>query len=72
MCPAYLTHNINLGYDLANGTFIIEHYLLFDSVQEKIFLEDMIKTTPTEGTFDLPTPSTAINIKLYPDFYVND
>ena len=36
--PAYLTHNINLNANLANGTLVREHSLAFDSIDEKIFL----------------------------------
>jgi hypothetical protein len=34
MCPAYLTHNINLSNDLANGTKISEHLLAFETEEE--------------------------------------
>ena len=36
--PAYLTHNINLNANLANGTLVREHSLGFDSIDENIFL----------------------------------
>ena len=49
MCPAYLTHSINLPVDLANGTSIRgEHLLEFNYVEEKVSLEDMIETCQSE------------------------
>jgi len=71
-CPAYLTHNVNLNAGLANGTSVKEHSLAFDSVEEKIYLEDMINTTPIRGTIDFQMPPTAINVELYPDYYGDD
>jgi len=35
MCPVYLTHNINIDANLANGTPIKEHSLAFNSIEEK-------------------------------------
>jgi hypothetical protein len=68
MCPAYLTYNINLSNDLANGTLVREHSLAFDTIEEKLFLDHMIATTPPGEIIDLPQPPTAINVELYPDF----
>ena len=69
MCPVYLTDNINIITDLANDTSVREHSLAFNSVEEIIFLEDMIETKPIGGTIDLPTPPTSINFELYPNCY---
>jgi hypothetical protein len=68
MCPAYLTYNINLSNDLANGTLVREHFLAFDTIEEKLFLDSMIATTPPGETITLPHPPTAINVELYADF----
>ena len=46
MCLACLTHDINIDAKLASGISIIEHSLVFDSVEGKLFLVDMIKTCP--------------------------
>ena len=48
MCPAELTHNINPHVDFANDTSIREHELTFNSVEEQVFLEDMIKKRQSE------------------------
>ena len=69
MCPAYLTHNVNLDAKLANGTSIREHSLAFDSKEDKILLDRLVRTTPVGGTIDLPSPPTAINVEIYPDFH---
>jgi len=37
-CPAYLTHNINLNANLANGTLVREHSFAFNFFNEKTFL----------------------------------
>ena len=68
MCPAYLTNNLNLSNDLANGTLVREHSLAFDSSDEKAYLDEMVKNTPVGGIIDLPTPPKAINVELFPDF----
>jgi hypothetical protein len=68
MCPAYLTYNINLSNDLANGTLVREHSLAFDTIDEKKFLDEMIATTQPGETIDLPQPPVAINVELYADF----
>ena len=68
MSPAYLTYNINLLNDLANGTLIRQHSLAFDDPEEKQYLNRLIGSTPAGGIIDLPQPPTAINVELYPDF----
>ena len=70
-CPAYLTHNINLNANLANGTLVREHSLAFDSIDEKNLLDDLIRT-PIENIIELQTPPTAINVEIFPDFPSND
>jgi hypothetical protein len=70
--PAYLVHNLNLDSDLANGTSIREHSLAFDSAEDKLFLEEMIESTPIGEIIELPSPPTAINVELYPDSYNDD
>ena len=71
-CPAYLTHNVNLNANLANGTLVREHSLAFNSLNEKNYLDHLIKLTPLGGIIDLETPPTAINVELYPDFPCDD
>jgi hypothetical protein len=66
--PGYISHNINLCNDLANGTEIREHSPAFDDAEEKIYLEHMLATTPVGEVIDLPEPPTAINVEIYPDF----
>ena len=70
-CPAYLTHNINLNANLANGTLIREHCLALNFLMKNL-LDHLIKMTPIGGIIDLETPPTAINVELYPDFPCDD
>eukprot|EP00956_Cyclotella_meneghiniana_P013072 scaffold18715_cov36-Cyclotella_meneghiniana.AAC.1 len=65
--PAYLSYNVNLTNDLANGTLVREHSLAFETSEQKQYLDNLIDTTPLGGTIDLPDPPTAINIELYPN-----
>ena len=71
-CPAYLTHNINLNANLANGTLVREHSLAFDSIDEKHLLDDFIRLTPLGDIIELQTPPTAINVEIFPDFPSDD
>ncbi len=66
--PAYLTHNINLNANLANGALVREHSLAFDFIDEKHLLDDLIRLTPIGDIIELQTPPTAINIEIFPDF----
>jgi hypothetical protein len=67
-CPAYLTYNLNLLNELANGTLVSEHSLAFDNSKEKVYLDEMVESTPIGGMIDLPSPPTAINVEIFPDF----
>ena len=51
-CPAYLTHNINLNTNLANGTLLTENSSAFNSLDEKNCLDHLIKLTPICDTID--------------------
>jgi hypothetical protein len=66
MAPAYLTYNINLHNDLANGSMIRLHSLAFDEVREKLNLEELVASTPIGETIDIDNPPTAVNIEIYP------
>jgi hypothetical protein len=67
-CTAYLTHNINLNTNPANGTLVREQSLAFNSFNEKYSLGHLIKLTPIRGIIYLETPPTAIGVELHPDF----
>ncbi len=69
MCLTCLTHDINIDAKLASGISIIEHSLVFDSVEGKLFLVDMNKTCPIGDILDLPSPPMAINVEIYPYCY---
>ena len=68
MAPAYLTNNLNVHNDLANGTLVRLHSLAFDDPADKTLLDELIASTPPGENIDLPYPPTAINVELYPDF----
>ena len=55
-CPAYLTRNINLNANLANGTIERDHSLAFDSIDEKNLLGDLIRLTPIGNIIELQIP----------------
>ena len=63
--PAYLTHNINLNANLANGTLVREHSLAFDSIDEKHLLDDLIRLTPIGAIIILQTFSPTINVENF-------
>jgi hypothetical protein len=67
-CPAYLTHNLILLNELVNGTLVSEHSLAFDNSKEKVYLDEMVESTPIGGMIDLPSPPTAINVEIFPNF----
>ncbi len=67
-CPAYLTHNINLNANLANGALVREHSLAFDFIDEKHLLDDFIRLTLIGDIIELQTPPTTINVEIFPDF----
>lgn len=66
--PAYLTNNLNLLNELANGTLVREHSLAFDNSDDKMHLDEMLQSTPIGGIIDLPAPPTAINVEIFPSF----
>ena len=66
--PAYLSYNMNLLNELANGTLGSEHSLAFETPEEKEYLDNMIASIPIGGIIDLPQPPAAINYELFPDF----
>ena len=55
-----------------NGTLVRKPALAFDSADEKNLLYDLIRLTPIENIFELQTPSTAINVEIFPDFPSDD
>ena len=71
-CPAYLTHNINLNANLANGTLVREHSLAFDYIDEKNLLDDLIRLTPIGNIKELQTSPTTANVEIFPAFPTND
>jgi len=64
--PAYLTYNLNVSQNLANGTEVVEDSLSFTSKEDEQYLIQMKEHTPIGSTIDLPNPPSAINVELYP------
>jgi len=65
--PAFLTTNINVNNDLANGTEVRMDSLSFQSPEDEEFLSEMIKSEPFGSIIDMRNPPSAINVELYAD-----
>ena len=63
--PAYIIYNLCTLNNLANGTPCVLDSLAFESVDDKMYLDNMLLNTPIGGTITLPAPPTAINVELY-------
>jgi len=63
--PSYIIYNLCTLNNLANGTPCVLDSLAFESVDDKIYLDNMLLNTPIGGTITLPAPPTAINVELY-------
>ena len=70
--PSYINYNLCTLNDLANGTPCVVDSLAFDSVEDKLHLDNMLQHTAIGGTITLPAPPTAINVELYPSMPDDD